>query len=560
MTSDRPSKAVTSGYERAPNRAFLRAVGMTDEDFEKPIIGVASSWNTVTPCNMHLNSLAEAARAGVAGKGASAGLLFNTIAVSDGVAMGHAGMRASLVSRETIADSIELMVVGEGFDGLVTVAGCDKSLPAMLMACARVDLPSVFLYGGSSEPGYHRGREIAALNVFEAVGGYAAGEITEGELREIELSACPGAGSCAGMFTANSMASVAEALGLALYGSAGPSATSAQRLALARQSGELAGRLATEGGPRPRQIMTKPAFENAIAVSCALGGSTNVVLHLLAIAAEAHVDLTLDDFARISRRTPQLANLRPAGKYLMRDLDRVGGVPAVMCELLEAGLLHGEPLTISGRTVGEELENVQSLGPDQDVVDLFDQASAKPPAWAILRGSLAPEGAVMKTAHLDRHYHRGPVRVFEREEEAMAEILGGRIRRGDVIVIRNEGPKGGPGMREMLAPTAALQGAGLGHDVALLTDGRFSGGSFGFIVGHVAPEAAVGGPIAALRTGDVVVIDAREGKLDVELEEDQLRARLRDWEPPHGRETSGVLAKYAQLVGSAAGGAITRAR
>ncbi len=549
------SQLVTDGFERTPNRAFLRAVGMTDEDFGKPLIGIASSWNTVTPCNMHLDRLAQIAVGAVRSSGAAA-LTFNTIAVSDGIAMGHEGMRASLVSREVIADSVELMAMAEGFDALVTIAGCDKSLPGMLMACARLNLPAVFVYGGPSEPGYYRGQEISALNPYEAVGAFAAGTISAAELREIELAACPGPGSCAGMFTANSMASVAEALGLALPRSAGPSAMSAGRAEIVNRSGEAASRLALNGGPTPRQILTKPAFENAIAVSCALGGSTNVVLHLLAIASEAGVELTLDDFSRISKRTPQLANLRPAGRYLMRDFERVGGVPSVMRTLLEAGLIDAEPLTVTGRTVGQNLDGIDAATQPNDVVRSMSDQRTRLSGLAVLRGNLAPEGAVMKTAHLGRLAQRGPARVFESEEDAMGAIIGHRITRGDVIVIRNEGPRGGPGMREMLAPTAAIQGSGLDRDVALVTDGRFSGGSFGLIVGHVSPEAAVKGPIAAVRDGDVVTIDAVSGVLEVDVTDVELKRRLVEWNPPPARYLNGALAKYARLVGSAARGAV----
>ena len=549
------SQLVTDGFERTPNRAFLRAVGMTDEDFGKPLIGVASSWNTVTPCNMHLDRLAQIAVGAVRSSGAAA-LTFNTIAVSDGIAMGHEGMRASLVSREVIADSVELMAMAEGFDALVTIAGCDKSLPGMLMACARLNLPAVFVYGGPSEPGYYRGQEISALNPYEAVGAFAAGTISAAELREIELAACPGPGSCAGMFTANSMASVAEALGLALPKSAGPSAMSSGRAEIVHRSGEAASRLALNGGPTPRQILTRPAFENAIAVSCALGGSTNVVLHLLAIASEAGVELTLDDFSRISKRTPQLANLRPAGKYLMRDFERVGGVPSVMRTLLDAGLIDAEPLTVTGFTVGHNLDGIETANQPNDVVRSMSDQRTRLSGLAVLRGNLAPEGAVMKTAHLGRLAQRGPARVFESEEDAMGAIIGRRIARGDVIVIRNEGPRGGPGMREMLAPTAAIQGSGLDKDVALVTDGRFSGGSFGLIVGHVSPEAAVKGPIAAIRDGDVVTIDAVSGVLDVDVTDAELKRRLVGWNPPPARYLNGALAKYARLVGSAARGAV----
>lgn len=552
----RRSSAVTAGFACAPQRAMLRAVGLTDLDWDKPMLGIASTHNTVTPCNMHLGQLAEEAALGARLAGAVS-LGFTTIAVSDAIAMGHEGMRASLVSRDLIADSVEVMAIGEALDGVVTIAGCDKSLPGMLMACARLDLPSVFVYGGSSEPGYHRGREISALDPFEAVGAHAAGRISAAELLEIERAACPGAGSCAGMFTANTMASVAEALGMAIPGSAGPAAESARRREIARRSGEAAARIALNGGPLPSQILTRRAFENAITVVCALGGSTNAVLHLLAISVEAGVELELDDFARISRRTPQLVNLRPAGPYLMRDLDRLGGVPAIMRELLDAGLLHDDPLTVTGRTVGENLAEVETsqLDADQKVVVRMRDSAGRPSGLSILRGNLAPDGAVVKTAHLPRLKQTGPARVFDAEELAMEAILAGSVRPGDVVVIRYEGPRGGPGMREMLGPTAAIQGAGLGDQVALVTDGRFSGGSFGLMAAHVVPEAALGGPIAALRDGDMVTIDAEKGELSVALDAEELERRLATWRPPPPRYLRGALAKYARTATSASRGA-----
>lgn len=553
----RRSPAVTEGLERTPNRAFLRGVGFTDEDLQKPLVGIASTWNTVTPCNMHLDALARAAEIGTR-DGGGAPVTFTTIAVSDAISMGHEGMRASLVSREVIADSVELMVIGEALDGLVTIAGCDKSLPGMLMAAARLDIPSVFVYGGSSEPGYHRGRAISGLDPFEAVGACATGRMTTEELGEIEREACPGPGSCAGMFTANTMASVAEALGMALPDSAGPLAVSTRRAQVARRSGQAAARLLVEGGPTPRQILTKEAFENAITVMCALGGSTNGVLHLLAIAVEAGVALTLEDFARISKRTPQLANLRPAGRYLMQDLDRLGGVAMVMRELLGAGLLDPRPLTVTGKTVGENLAGVRPVPDGQDVVRPVSAAGSRPGGLAILHGNLAPEGAVVKTAHLHHLWQQGPARVFDGEEGALAAILAGKIQRGDVVVIRCEGPRGGPGMREMLAPTAAIQGAGLGSEVALVTDGRFSGGSFGLMAAHVAPEAVAEGPIVAVRDGDTITIDALEGILRVELSDEEIRARLHAWTPPPPRYTRGAIAKYAYLADSAARGATCR--
>jgi dihydroxy-acid dehydratase len=529
---------------------------MTDSDWEKPILGIASSHNTVTPCNMHLGQLAEQAALGTR-LGGAVPLGFTTIAVSDGIAMGHEGMRASLVSRDLIADSVELMVIGEALDGIVAIAGCDKSLPGMLMACARLDQPSIFVYGGSSEPGFHRGHEISTLDSFEAMGKYAAGLMSASELLEIERSACPGAGSCAGMFTANTMASAAEALGMALPSSAGPSALSARRQEIARLSGETAARLALAGGPLPSQILTLKAFENAITVVCALGGSTNAVLHLLAIAIEAGVRLELDDFDRISRRTPQLANLKPAGPYLMRDLDRRGGVPAVMRELLDAGLIHEDAMTVTGRTVGENLAdvNLNDLDANDKVLVRISKAANRARGLSILRGNLAPDGAVIKTAHLSRLRQTGPARVFDTEELAMEAILARRIQPGDVVVIRYEGPRGGPGMREMLTATSTIQTMGLGDKVALVTDGRFSGGSFGLVVGHVAPEAAVGGPIAALRDGDPITIDAANGELSVALSAEELQTRMSQWQAPVPRYLRGALAKYARIAASAAHGA-----
>jgi dihydroxy-acid dehydratase len=554
----RRSDAVTHGWQRAPQRAMLRATGLTDADLAQPLVGVASTWNEVTPCNMNLHELARKAAVGLRSGGATP-LEFTTIAVSDAISMGHEGMRASLVSRDLIADSVEVMVIGEAFDGVVTLAGCDKSLPGMLMACARLDLPSGFIYGGSKELGHHRGKKISALNPFEAVGACAAGTIDREELEQIERAACPSQGSCAGMFTANTMASASEALGMALPFGASAGAVSRLRREIARATGAAVARLVVEGGPLPRDILTKQAFENAIAVVCALGGSTNAVLHLLAIAREIGVDLGLDDFRRISAATPQLANLRPAGEYHMEDLHRAGGVPAVMRELLEAGLLHGEPMTITGRTIAENLADAAALSlDDRDVVRRAEEPLAEHGGLAVLRGNLAPEGAIVKVAHLDRLAHRGPARVFECEEDAMEEILGGGIVAGDVVVIRCEGPRGGPGMREMLAATAALQGAGLGGEVALITDGRFSGGSFGLMAAHIAPEAVAGGPIAALRDGDVVTVDAAAGVLSVDLDDAQIAARLAAWTAPEPRYRHGALAKYARLASSASAGASCR--
>jgi len=547
------SREVTEGVERAPARSMLRAVGLTDEDFGRPQVGVASSWNEVTPCNLHLNRLAAAAKEGVREAGAVP-IEFTTIAVSDAIAMGHEGMRASLVSREVIADSVELMVHAERLDGAVTIAGCDKSLPGMVMAAARLNVPTVFLYGGTILPGRFRDRDVTVQDVFEAVGSVAAGTMTEGDLAELERVACPGAGSCAGMYTANTMAAAVEALGMSLPGTASIPAVDPRRDEAARESGRAVVRL-LERGSRPRDVLTREALENAIAVSMALGGSTNAVLHLLAIAREARVELSLDDFERISRRTPHLADLRPAGRFVMADLDRVGGVAVVMRELLEAGLLHGNAMTVSGRTVAENLEN--AAPPDGEVVRRPDDPIHPWGGTAILHGSLAPEGAVVKAVGMDGSVFRGPARPFDSEEEAFGAVTEGGIRPGDVIVVRHEGPRGGPGMREMLAVTAALFGAGLGRDVALVTDGRFSGATHGFAVGHIAPEASVGGPIALVREGDPIVLDLEAGRIDLEVPDDELARRREGWRAPEPRYESGSLAKYARLVGSASEGAVT---
>jgi dihydroxy-acid dehydratase len=548
---------VTDGMERAPARAMLRAIGMTDADWGKAQIGVASSWNEVTPCNLPLDRLAKRAKEGVREAGGFP-IEFMTIAVSDGISMGHEGMRASLVSREIIADSIECMMHAERLDGLVTFAGCDKSLPGMLMAAARLNLPAVFLYGGSILPGHWKDQSLDIVSVFEAVGACAAGTITETELGEIERRACPTAGSCAGMFTANTMASAAEALGMALPGSSAAPAVDRRRDDFAFESGRTVVAL-LESGIRPRQIMTKAAFENAIAVGMALGGSTNLVLHLLAIAAEAHVELELDDFNRVGARVPHIADMKPHGAYHMVDLDRVGGVQVVMRELLDAGLLDGDCLTITGRTLGENLTALDPPRPDGSVVHPLDAPLHTQGGIAVLRGSLAPEGSVVKVAGLDTARFEGPARVFDGEELAMEAILAGRIHAGDIVVIRYEGPKGGPGMREMLAVTGAMKGAGRGADAALVTDGRFSGGTHGFCVGHVAPEAVDGGPIALVEDGDRIVIDASAHTIDLVVDEATLATRRAGWKPLEPRYTSGVLAKYARLAQGAERGAITTA-
>ena len=554
MTDNRPrSRDVTEGVERAPARAMLRAVGLSDEDFGKPQVGVASSWNEVTPCNVHLNRLAAAAKEGVHGAGAVA-IEFTTIAVSDGIAMGHEGMRASLVSREAIADSVELVMHAERFDGMVTIAGCDKSLPGMVMAAARLDLPTVFLYGGTILPGVFEGRDVTIQDVFEAVGAVSAETMTSDELLELERAACPGPGSCAGMYTANTMAAAVEALGLSLPGSASPPAVDPRRDEFAHASGEAVVRL-LGSGLRPRQILTRDAFENAIAVVMALGGSTNAVLHLLAIANEARVELALDDFDRISRRVPHLGDVRPAGRFVMSDLDKVGGVPVVMKELLGAGLLHGDAITVSGRTVSENVGDASS--PDGEVVRPLSDPIHPHGGTVILRGSLAPDGAVMKWVGAEGTTFRGRARPFESEEDAFHAITEGRIDSGDVIVIRHEGPRGGPGMREMLAVTAAVVGAGLGREVALVTDGRFSGATHGFAVGHVSPEAAACGPIALVEEGDEIVVDVDARKLDLAVPDDDLERRRERWKAPPPRYESGALAKYARLVSSASEGAVT---
>jgi dihydroxy-acid dehydratase len=550
------SREVTDGYERAPARAMLRAIGMTDDDWDKPQVGVASSWNEVTPCNLPLDRLAKQAKAGVRAAGGYP-IEFVTIAVSDGISMGGEGMRASLVSREVIADSVETVMHAERFDAMVTLAGCDKSLPGMLMAAARLNLPAVFLYGGSILPGKgRRGEALDIVSVFEAVGARATGALTEEELAFIERNACPTIGSCAGMFTANTMASISEALGMALPGSASPAAVDARRDDLARQSGQAVIRL-LEMGIRPRQIMTKGAFENAIAVTMALGGSTNAVLHLLAIANEARVDLTLDDFDRIGRQVPHIADTKPHGRFHMVDVDGVGGVPVVMRALLEAGLMHGDCLTVTGRTLAENLEALAPPPPDGRVIHPVSQPIHADGGIAILRGTLAPEGAVVKVAGLDQDHFEGVARVFDGEDQAMEAILSGSIVPGTLLVIRYEGPKGGPGMREMLAVTGAMKGAGRGADCALMTDGRFSGGTHGFCVGHVAPEAVDGGPIALVADGDRVVIDVPTRRIDVLVEPAELEQRRAHWKRPEPRYPTGVLAKFARLVTGAERGAVT---
>ena len=540
--------------ERAPARAMLRAVGMADEDFAKPQIAVASSWNEVTPCNLPLDRLAKRAKEGVRAAGGYP-MEFTTIAVSDGISMGHEGMRASLVSREVIADSVELVVHAERLDGMVLLAGCDKSLPGMLMAAARMDLAAAFLYGGTILPGRVGDRDLTIQDAFEGVGACALGRISQQDLDEIERHACPTEGSCAGMYTANTMAAAAEALGMALVGSASPPAVDRRREGLAVRSGEVV--LAQlDAGITARRILTKTAFENAIAVVMALGGSTNAVLHLLAIAHEARVDLTLDDFNRVGDRTPHLADVRPFGRYVMSDVDRIGGVPVVMKALLDAGVLDGDALTVTGRTLGEELSSIAPPDPDGKIIHGLSEPIHRTGGLTILRGSLAPEGAVVKSASFESTVLDGVACVFDDEKDAMAAVTAGRISPGDAVVIRYEGPAGGPGMREMLAVTGAIKGAGLGNDVLLITDGRFSGATHGPCIGHVAPEANHGGPIALVQDGDRIRLDMTARTLDLLVDAAELERRRAGWKLPPPRYETGALAKYAKLVGSAAQGAV----
>ena len=551
------SRDVTDGIQKAASRAMLRAVGLGDDDWVKPQVAIASAWNEVTPCNVSLKRLAARAKIGVRDAGGVA-LEFGTITVSDGISMGHEGMRASLVSREVICDSVETVMHAERFDGFVGLAGCDKSIPAMLMAAARLNLPSVFVYNGSTLPGVHNGKNIDITTVFEAIGACAAGKMSEDELGEIEREACPGEGACGGMFTANTMSSIAEALGMSLPGSASPPAIDSRRDDDAQRAGAAVVNL-LRLGIYPRDIMTKKAFENAIAIVNALGGSTNAVLHLLAIANEAGVALSLDDFNRIAAKVPHIADTKPGGKYHMTDIDRVGGVPVVMKHLLDAGLLHGDVLTVTGKTMAENLAELNPPAPDGEVIHPLANAIHAEGGINILRGSLAPNGAVVKVAGLsaDQMHFEGPARVFDGEDGAMAAIMAGDIKPGTVLVIRYEGPKGGPGMREMLAITGAMKGAGRGGDCALITDGRFSGGTWGFCIGHVAPEATDGGPIAFINDGDKILIDVPTLKLDLLISPEELAKRKKGWKPNPPRYTSGVLAKFAKLVQGADRGAIT---
>lgn len=554
------SRIVTDGIERAAARGMLRAVGMGDEDWEKPQIGVASSWNEVTPCNLSLDRLADAAKMGVhAAQGYP--LEFGTISVSDGISMGHEGMHFSLVSREVIADSVETVMQAERLDGSVLLAGCDKSLPGMLMAAARLDLASVFLYAGTIAPGWVKlsdgtEKEVTIIDAFEAVGACKAGTMSLEDLDRIERAICPGEGACGGMYTANTMACAAEAMGMSLPGSASPPSADRRRDAWAHRSGEAVVNLIAKG-ITARDIITKKALENAIAVTMAFGGSTNAVLHFLAIAKEAEVDLTLDDFNRIADKVPHLGDLKPFGRYVMADVDRVGGVPVVMKALLDAGLIHGDALTVTGKTVAENLEGINPPDPDGKIIRALNNPIHKTGGISILKGSMAPEGAVVKTAGFDLEDFTGPARVFDREAAAMQALSEGKISKGDVVVIRYEGPKGGPGMREMLAITAAIKGAGLGKDVLLLTDGRFSGGTTGLCIGHIAPEATDGGPIALVRDSDLIRVNIAARTLELLVEPEELAARKTQWVPLEPRYTRGVLAKYSKLVHSAAEGAYT---
>jgi dihydroxy-acid dehydratase len=548
----RYSRVVVDGIKQAPARAMLHAVGFTEDDFAKPQVGIASTWSNLTPCNVHLDELAKLAAAGVESQGAKA-VTFATITVSDGISMGTPGMRYSLVSREVIADSIETVVGAQGFDGVVAFGGCDKNMPGCLMALARLDRPAVFVYGGTIRPGTDK-RDI--VSVFEAVGGYAQGTVSERQLKYVERTAIPGPGSCAGMYTANTMASAIEAMGMSLPNSSAQDAVSAQKRDDCTRAGAAAVAL-IKSGLRPRQIMTRRAFENAVTVCIALGGSTNAVLHLLAIASSANVKLNLDDFTRLGKRVPVLADLRPSGRYSMSELVAIGGIQPLMKTLLDADLLHGDCLTVTGATLAENLRAVEPYPQGQEIVLPLDRPIKKDSHLVILYGNLAPEGAVAKITGKEGLAFTGRARVFDSEEAALEGIMSGKVKAGDVVVIRYEGPKGGPGMREMLSPTGAIVGRGLGGTVALITDGRFSGGSHGFVVGHVAPEAAVGGPLALVRTGDEITIDAQRREIRLHVSTAQLRTRRKAWKRPKPHARRGVLAKYSKAVSSASLGAVT---
>jgi dihydroxy-acid dehydratase len=550
------SIVISEGENRAPNRAMLRAVGFKDEDFKKPMIGIASTWSEVTPCNMHIDKLALEGKKGVL-EGGGAPLIFNTITVSDGISMGHEGMRYSLPSREVIADSIETVAGAERLDALVTIGGCDKNMPGCLMAIGRLNIPSVFVYGGTISPGRSKeGKDLDIVSVFEAVGQFNEGKIDREQLHDIECHACPGAGSCGGMYTANSMATAIEALGMSLPGSASNPAETTLKIQDCYKAGKAVVDL-LRNNIYPKDILTKKAFENAITVTMSLGGSTNVILHLLAIAHSVDVDLSLDDFDRIRKKVPHLADLKPSGRYVMEHLHHVGGVSAVMKLLLEAGLLHGDCLTVTGKTLGQNLAEIPSLKEGQTIIRPLDNPLKPSGPLYVLRGNLAPEGAVAKMSGLKITKHTGPARVFESEEEATKAVLENKIQAGDVVVIRYVGPKGGPGMSEMLSITAIIVGKGLGESVGLITDGRFSGGTHGLVVGHVSPEAQVGGPIAHLRNGDIITIDSEAQSLSADVSEEEMRGRAKEWKEPPLRYSKGVLNKYARLVSSASKGAVT---
>jgi dihydroxy-acid dehydratase len=555
-TTDRPySSIINDGKDRAPNRSMLRAVGFEDQDFLKPVVGVASTWSMVTPCNMHIDGLARESETGVNAAGGKA-IVFGTITVSDGISMGTPGMRYSLVSREVIADSIETVAGAEGFDGVVAIGGCDKNMPACIIAMARLNRPSVFVYGGTILPGIHKETAVDIVSVFEAVGMEASGSIDEKELKEIECRSIPGPGSCGGMYTANTMASAIEALGMSLPNSSAQLAVSKDKEEDCRNAGKAVLEL-IKGNIRPSEIMTREAFENAITVVIALGGSTNAVLHLLAMAHAANVPLNLDDFTEIGKRVPVLADLKPSGKYNMSHFCRIGGLKPLMKMLLDAGLLHGGCLTVTGKTIAENLADTEPFPENQDVVYPLDNPIKADSHLRILYGNLSPEGSVAKISGKEGLEFTGKAITFESEEEALKGILKGKVEAGHVVVIRNEGPVGGPGMREMLAPTSAIMGRGLGKDVALITDGRFSGGSHGFVVGHITPEAATGGPIGILKDGDPITINAEKNEINLNLPEQDIQQRLQDWKFKGKRETRGTLAKYAKLVSSASYGAVT---
>ncbi len=548
------SGLVTDGLERAPARGMLRAVGMGDDDWVKPQIGIASSWNEITPCNLSLDRLAKASRQGIIDAGGFP-MQFGTISVSDGISMGHEGMHFSLVSREVIADSVETVMQAERLDGMVTLAGCDKSLPGMMMAAARIDVASVFVYAGSTLPGQVDGKDVTIIDAFEAVGACARGLITQERVDQIERAICPGEGACGGMYTANTMASIAEAIGLSLPGSAAPPAVDRRRDSFAAKSGAAVVEL-IRAGITTRDILTKPAFENAITILMALGGSTNAVLHLLALAYEADVDLTLNDFHRIGSKVPLLGDLKPFGRFVMSDMDKIGGVPVILKALLDANMLHGDVLTVTGKTMAQNLAEINPPDPDGEILRAASKPLSTDVGITILGGSLAPDGAVCKTAGIGIDSFEGPARVFEREQAAMDALENGTIQAGDVVVIRYEGPKGGPGMREMLMITGAIKGVGLGKSTLLLTDGRFSGGSTGLCVGHVAPEAVDGGPIAFVKDGDIVRIDITHRTMDLLVDANELKARAVGWKPLTHGYTRGVLNKYSKLVGSASKGAV----